>query len=71
MSMQDAIIFASIVGDLRLRDRLEEKCFVSRNSNDFGDRDIGAELQAFGCRYISRFTDALGFAMSRLPHSST
>lgn len=65
MSAQDAIVLASVIGDLRQRDVTEEKCFVSRNARDFADPDIASELRAFNCRYISRFADAVAFVRSR------
>lgn len=66
LSLQDAIVYASLLEDLRNRDPQEEKCFISRNSRDFGDPSIGTELQKHKCRYISRFGDGISFISSRL-----
>jgi predicted nucleic acid-binding protein len=66
MSAQDAIVLASVVSDLGRREATEEKCFISRNARDFDDPNIEAELGSRGCRYISRFTDAVGYIKSRL-----
>jgi predicted nucleic acid-binding protein len=66
LSLQDAIVYASVLDDLRNRDPHEEKCFLSRNSRDFADPSIGAELQKHNCRYIARFGDRVLFINSRL-----
>lgn len=64
LSPQDAIIYASVLQDLRDRNSQEPKCFVSRNSRDFDDPAIHAELSASDCRFIPSFNDALGYIRS-------
>jgi predicted nucleic acid-binding protein len=59
---QDAIIYASIITDLKSQPIKEEKCFVSANSKDFDDTK--AELKLYNCRYIPKFRDALSFIES-------
>lgn len=61
MPVQDAIVLASVVADLRRRRRREPKCFVSRNSKDFDDPAITANLESFGCRYVATFADAVRY----------
>lgn len=70
MSPQDAIIYASIISDLRQRGSTEEKCFVSRNWKDFEDQEIDAELKAFNCRYVSTFADTVQFVKRLSPRHS-
>ncbi|MGA7731324.1 MAG: PIN domain-containing protein [Chloroflexia bacterium] len=66
LSLQDAIIYASIVSDLQSRGQDEEKCFVSANSKDFNNAGIKGELAAHSCRYIARFEQALSYIDSRV-----
>jgi hypothetical protein len=58
---QDALIYASVVKDLRTR-RPEEVCvFLNRNAKDFDAPSIRIELQALNCRSIASFEDGLQF----------
>jgi hypothetical protein len=66
LSLQDAMVYSSVLGDLKTRDITEEKCFISRNSRDFADPAIEAALQKFNCRYIAKFKDGLSFVQNRL-----
>jgi predicted nucleic acid-binding protein len=65
ISLQDAIVYASVLQDLRARDPAVEKCFISRNPKDFDDPSVTGELKKHGCRYIARFRDGLSFIKSR------
>lgn len=56
--LQDAVIYSGIVADLEEQPFDRKKCFVSRNSKDFGTRLIKSELEEYGCRYIATFGDA-------------
>ena len=61
LSVQDAIIFASVMADARMR-TAEPKCFVSRNFKHFRRSDIIAELFSVNCRYAASFDDGLSIA---------
>jgi predicted nucleic acid-binding protein len=65
LSPQDAIVAASVLGDLRGRGAAADShAFLSRNSNDFGP--MKAEFAAAGCRYVSRFDHGLRFIHSKV-----
>jgi hypothetical protein len=66
LSLQDAVVYASVLDDLAGRDPGEEKCFISRNPKDFDDPSITSNLQNQNCRYIARFADGLSFIKSRM-----
>ena len=58
---------ACILRDAASRPASDERCFLSRNTGDFGERDVVEELRTVNCRYIGRFGDGLSFVRSRLP----
>lgn len=64
LSFPDALVFASVIGDLHA-EKSDESCFVTKNSKDFGQPDIVGELEALGCKTLHRFEYALGFAQKR------
>lgn len=64
LPVPDAIILSCVLGHLRSADAGTPKCFVSTNSKDFDAPAIRGELDRLGCRYISRFADALAYVMS-------
>jgi hypothetical protein len=66
LSPQDAMIYASIMTDLRSRPSADEKCFISQNRKDFGDPEIVRALATLNCKYLSSFGTALDFIRSRL-----
>ena len=47
LSIQDSIIYASVISDLRTENNIDEKCFVSTNSKDFSTVEIKNELKSF------------------------
>lgn len=65
LSAQDALIYASVLGDLR-REPADESCFLTRDRQGFDDIDIAKELAAEGCRLIHGFEHGYGFVHSRL-----
>ncbi len=65
-SPQDAIVYASVVSDLRGRSRDDQKCFLNRNSKDFDDQVVVDELQAHRCKLLPRFDSGLSFIVSEL-----
>jgi len=75
LSPQDSIVYASVLSHLSnvqyeefeqpvLKDVVEPKCFITKNSKDFANPDIYAELKAFDCKLLTRFSDGLGYAKS-------
>ena len=64
LSTQDAIVFASVVDHL-VGAGPGEKCFITRNSEDFNKPAIRARLAEHGCRLLTRFADGLGYVRSR------
>jgi len=65
LSAQDATIYSSVIADLRRQDIAEPKCFISKNFKDFGSPEVKSELHSYSCRYITSFTDGLGYTRSR------
>jgi len=59
LSPQDAIIYASVVGDLR--SGAGKSCFLNRNTKDFDDPDIVAELAELDCKLLPRFDHGLAY----------
>jgi predicted nucleic acid-binding protein len=60
LSPQDAVVYASVIAHLTA-DAPAEGCFISRNSSDFDDPDIRAELSALACKYLTRFDAAVEY----------
>ena len=59
LSPQDAVIYASVLSDLRKRPATPSRSiFVSRNYKDFEDPDIQRQLNRFKCRYVSSYAEA-------------
>lgn len=63
----DALIYASLIADLRQRSYDIKKCFLSKNSKDFFDQDIETELTSYNCTYIASFEQCLQF-VKRFSH---
>jgi hypothetical protein len=61
LSPQDSIIYASVISDLQTRPSAELKCFITRNSKDFDDPDIVAELGGYQCQLFFDFEDGLRY----------
>ena len=66
LSPQDAIVYASILADIRTRDPAEPKCFISRDIKGFDDLDIKTELRQYNCRFIGDFANGLSYIQSVL-----
>ncbi|MBB4638003.1 PIN domain-containing protein [Longimicrobium terrae] len=60
LSSQDAIVYASVILDAEQVQGV--KCFVNRNSRDFADAEIEADLARAGCKLLVSFRDGLGYA---------
>ena len=62
---QDSIIFASIHDHLTTT--LDEaRCFITKDSKDFANPDIQNELRSYNCKFLTNFTDGLGYIRSQL-----
>lgn len=61
LSLQDAIVLATVLSHSRLTDTAEPKCFVSKNWKDFNEPGIRAALRAAGCDYADSFESAMRF----------
>lgn len=66
---QDSIVYASVVSHLR-RNPHSSKCFLNKNSKDFMNPDVEAEMGRFNCRVFPKFSNGLGFIRSHRPVSS-
>lgn len=65
LSPQDAIVAASVLGDLQPQNAPPDShCFLSRNSNDFNP--MRADFLAVGRRYIPRFEHGLQFIRTKI-----
>lgn len=64
LSPQDSIVYASVLGHLA-NAADEPKCFLTKNSKDFANPDIYGELNAYGCKLLTRFKDGLGYIQSQ------
>jgi predicted nucleic acid-binding protein len=60
LSPQDSIVYASVTGDFANHSGAG-KCFLNRNSKDFADPDIYAELAAGNCKLLTSFAAGLGY----------
>jgi len=61
LSPQDSIIYASVISDLQTQPPADLKCFLTRNSRDFDDPDVVAELQGYNCQLLFSFEDGLRY----------
>jgi hypothetical protein len=57
MELPDAVMLASVLLDLRSESR--ESIFVNKNSKDFADPSVQAELADRACKYIGSFRNGL------------
>lgn len=64
LSPQDSIVYASVLGHLA-RAGAGQKCFITKNSNDFHTPQIREQLAIHDCRLLTRFGDGVGFIRSR------
>lgn len=66
LSVQDSIIYVSVLRHLRAAEAAPEKRFLNRNAQDFLTRDIKSDLAAYSCAIIPSFGDGLGWIRGRL-----
>jgi predicted nucleic acid-binding protein len=60
LTPQDSIVYASVTRDFDNHPGAS-KCFLNRNSKDFADPDIYAELAAGKCKLLTSFSAGLGY----------
>lgn len=75
-SIEDSIIYSSIISDLKRRPYKDAKLFLSKDAKAFGNKKdkrkadvyqlIEIELESYGCKYITEFKDGLGYIESEL-----
>jgi predicted nucleic acid-binding protein len=61
---EDALVLASIRS--HAENNADRKCFISQDSKAFDNRAVFDELSGAGCKFISNFTDAVGYIRSAL-----
>jgi hypothetical protein len=66
LSPQDSIVYASVLSHLSGTSVDEPKCFITKNSKDFANPDIYAELESYGCKLLTKFSNGLGYMKSYL-----
>lgn len=64
LSAQDSIVYSSILQHLR-EAGTTPSCFITKD-RDFVNPDIEADLTAFNCKVLSKFSDGVGYARSHL-----
>lgn len=63
---QDALVFASALVDLQQRRADEPSCLLTKNTDDFADDDVVAELDRFGCKPLFTYQTGLNYARGLL-----
>lgn len=58
---QDSIVYASVLSHLATVNKDTPKCFVTKNSRDFANPDIVAELETYRCDLCTNFGEAYGW----------
>jgi len=61
----DSIVYASVLHHLA-KATAGNKCFLNRNSRDFDDPDIEAQLSTYGCKMLFRFDSGLDYIQSQI-----
>jgi predicted nucleic acid-binding protein len=61
----DAVVYASVLSHLQLNTP-STSCFLNRNTKDFDNPDIVAELAKYKCRMIPRFDHGRDFIKAQL-----
>lgn len=66
LSPEDAIVFATVLSHLQGCPS-ERSCFLNRNTRDFDDPDLVAELRRHGCKMLPRFDSGHQYIIASLP----
>jgi predicted nucleic acid-binding protein len=64
----DAVIYASVHHHLS-EARADQSCFINRNTTDFENPVLVAELQALGCKVLPAFDQGLNFLQGKFGRS--
>ena len=62
---QDALVHAAVIWHLK-QYPVPQSCFLNRNSKDFDDPDLVAELDVCSCKLLPQFDAGYQFVLSRL-----
>jgi predicted nucleic acid-binding protein len=65
LTLQDAIIFSSILNHLR-QNNVSQNCFLNRNSKDFSQPSIVKRLKTLNCKFFADFEKAYNFIDSQI-----
>jgi predicted nucleic acid-binding protein len=65
LSPQDSIVYASVLSSLNASSSTA-KCFLNRNSKDFGDPDIEDTLSKYDCKVLFNFVKGYGYISHQL-----
>ena len=69
LSPEDAIVYATVLSHLKDRPS-GRSCFLNRNTRDFDDPDLVAELRRYGCKMVPRFDSGYQHILASLPKHS-
>ncbi len=64
LSSQDALVLASVRS--HAEKSVEQKCFISQDLRAFEEPAVSGEISGVGCKFVSNFTDAVGYIKSAL-----
>lgn len=64
LSLQDALVLASVTSHAEKSD--DRKCFISQDFRAFDSPAVSEELSGVGCKFVSNFTDAVGYIKNAL-----
>jgi predicted nucleic acid-binding protein len=64
LSSQDALVLASVQS--HAEKSTEQKCFISQDLRAFEEPAVLNEISSVGCRFVSNFTDAVGYIRNAL-----
>lgn len=65
LSPQDALVYAAVLWHLK-QYQVPQSCFLNKNSKDFDDPDLIAELDGYNCKLLPQFDAGCQFVLSRL-----
>ncbi len=65
LSIQDSLVFASVMTHLQNKSG-ESKCFITKNSRDFGSTDVLSQFNQHNCKVLFKFQAGLGYIQSQL-----
>lgn len=65
LTLPDALVYTSVITHLR-HNKPQVSCFLNRNSKDFDNPDIVAELGKLNCMMIPRFDQGYEFIKAQL-----